>query len=331
MDIKMFIASLLAVFGLIAPLQAGNGHHNNGGNVVSGRSSAGRSGAPSFSSMPARSFGGNRAMYSGQRFSSFGTRSSNAVRFHPQSVNNFGAQQFARGNFQANRFNHLPNTTRIGRSGNGFASSNRAIGNQRLGSGQMRNAQGRLAPNWRNHVVAQRSGNFQNWNHHSSHWWHGHRWCFIGGSWFAFDAGFWPFWPWWWDYPYYSYGYGYPYDSGYGYGGTYGYDYNNDPGVYDSQPAYQNGYEDQSGYQNGPDDQSSYRNRSNVPSANSTVAGAQDRLTQDGFYHGQIDGVLGPETRHAIVRFQTKHGLAISGELTRETLNAMGLRQYANY
>src|SRR5437016_9551021 len=92
MDIKMSLASLLAVFGLIAPLQAGNGHHNNGGTVFSGRSSAGRS--PSFSSMPARSFGTSRAMYSGQRFSSFGTRSANVVRFHPQSANNFGAQQF---------------------------------------------------------------------------------------------------------------------------------------------------------------------------------------------------------------------------------------------
>jgi hypothetical protein len=275
MDIKMFIASLLAVFGLIAPLQAGNGHHNNGGNVFSGRSSAGRS--QSFSSMPARSFGSNRAMYSGQRFSSFGTRSS-VARFHPQSVNHFGAQQFGRGNFQANRFNHLPNNARIGRTGNGFASSNRAIANQR--TGQFASGKQRLASNWRNHVFAQRAGNWHpNWNRNADHWWHGHRCHFFNGSWVIFDIGFSP---WWWDYPYYSYGYGYPYDYGYnygyGYGSTYDYGYNNDPGVYDSQPVYQNG-DDQSGYQNGPDDQSSYRSRSNAPSANSTVAGAQDRLT----------------------------------------------------
>ena len=257
-------------------------------------------------------------MYSGQRFSSYGMRSSGAARFHPQSVNsNFGAQRFAQGNPGANHFN------RVGRNANGFASNNHAMANH---SGQFHNAQGRLAPNWKNHVVGQHSGNWHsNWDHHHSHFWHGHNWCFIGGSWFAFDVGFWPWWPWWWDYPYYGYGYGYPY--GYGYGSNYGYDngynygYSNEPGVYDSQPVEQNGYDDQSGYQNGHHDQS----------ANSTVAGAQDRLSQEGFYHGQIDGVLGPETRHAIVRFQTKHGLRISGELSHETLNAMGLREYANY
>lgn len=323
METKMLTAAVLASVALIAPVQAGNGHHNGGGNVFSGRSGAARSGGQSFSSMPARSFGGNRMVYSGQR-SSFGMRAPNTVRFRPQSVNsNFGARQFAQGNFQANRFNRFANGQRINRTGNNFARNNRAISGQRIG-----NAQQRLAPNWRNHVVARRSANFQNWNRHSSHWWHGHRWCFIGGSWFAFDAGFWPFWPWWWDYPYYSYGYGYPYDYGYGYnydtgyGNGYGYDQGySGPGVYQSQPAYQNGYDDQSSYQNGNSDQS----------ANNTVAGAQDRLTQEGFYHGQIDGVLGPETRHAIVRYQTKHGLRISGELSNDTLNAMGLRQFANY
>ncbi|HLW34163.1 MAG TPA: peptidoglycan-binding domain-containing protein [Chthoniobacterales bacterium] len=328
MDAKLFIASLLAVIGLVAPVQAGNGHHGgSGGNFVSGRSGAGRGVSPSFSSMPARSFGGNRMMYSGQRFSSYGMRSPNVMRYHPQSVNsNFGAQRLAQGNFQANRFNHSANNPRIGANRNGFASNNHALNSQRFGSGQFRNAQGRLAPNWKNHVVAQHAGNWHsNWSHNHSHWWHGHNWCFIGGSWFAFDVGFSPWWPWWWDYPYYGYGYGYPYGYGYGYNYGNGYDQGyGDSGVYDSQPADQNGYDDQSGSQNGD---SSYNNQS----ANSTVAGAQDRLTQEGFYHGQIDGVLGPETRHAIVRFQTKHGLRISGELSNDTLNAMGLRQYANY
>lgn len=321
METKMLAAALLATVALIAPAQAGNGHHNGGGNVVSGRSAAGRGGGPSFGSMPSRNFGGNHMAYSGQRFSSYGMRSPNAIRYRPQSVNsNFGARQFAQGNFQANRFNHL-NNSQIGRPGR-FASNNRG---PRAGSGQFHNAQQRLAPNWKNHVIAQHPGTWHsNWNHNHSHWWHGHNWCFIGGSWFAFDVGFYPWWPWWGGYPYYGYGYGYGYPSGYGYNYGNGYDQGyGDPGVYDSQPEYENGYDDQSGYQNGSD---GYSNQS----ANSTVAGAQDRLTQEGFYHGQIDGVLGPETRHAIVRFQTKHGLRISGELSNETLNAMGLRQYAN-
>lgn len=314
MDTKMFMAALVAMIGLIAPVQAGGGHHGGGGggSFAAGRSSGGRGGGPGFSSMGARSYGGNHMMYSGQRFS--GMRSPNMMRYPRQTLNsNFGAQRFAQGNPGANHFNHLANNAHLGR--NAFAANNHA--------GQFHNAQGqRLAPNWKNHVVGQHSGNWHhNWDHHHSHWWHGHNWCWIGGSWFAFDVGFWPWWPWWWDYPYYGYGYGYP--SGYNYGYNYGYGYDQgygDQGVYDSQP-YQNGYDDQSGYQNGNHDQS----------ANSTVAGAQDRLTQEGFYHGQIDGVLGPETRHAIVRYQTKHGLRISGELSNETLNAMGLRQYANY
>src|SRR5437764_10438653 len=122
MDTRMFTAAVLATVALIAPVQAGGGHHNSGGNVVSGRSAAGRSGGQSFSSMPARNFGGNRMMSSGQRFSSFGTRSSNVMRYHPQTVNpNFGPYRSAQGNFQANSFNRFSNSSRIGRAGNGFA------------------------------------------------------------------------------------------------------------------------------------------------------------------------------------------------------------------
>jgi hypothetical protein len=270
--------------------------------------------------MPARSFGGNRMVYSGQRFSSFGPRSSNVTRFRPQSVNsNFGARQLARQNFNANRFGQAGNNSRIVRSGNGFARNSSSAIRNRTG-GQFRNGN-RLAPNWRNHAVAQHSANWhRDWDHHHDHFFHGNRFVFIDGFWWGFGLGFNP---WWWDYPYYGYGYDYPYDYGYGYNYGNGYDngYSDQGGVYDSQPAYQNGYDDQSGNQNSYNDQS----------ANSAIAGAQDRLTRDGYYTGQIDGVMGPETRHAIVRFQTKHGLRISGELTTETLDAMGLRQSSNY
>lgn len=133
-----------------------------------------------------------------------------------------------------------------------------------------------------------------------------------------FDAGFYPWWPWGYPYDYYyGYGYGYPYSYGYnsfdyGYNGSNSYDYGyNQRGAYDENVYGQNGYSDQS--------------------ANSSVAAAQDRLTRGGYYRGQIDGVLGPETRHAIVRFQSNHGLSVTGELTPDTLNAMGLQNYASY
>ncbi|HWY41099.1 MAG TPA: peptidoglycan-binding domain-containing protein [Chthoniobacterales bacterium] len=334
MKIKLLTVALLASAALIGNANAGNRSGNGGGNFAAARSGAVRGGgapsfrsmpagryggaAPSFRSMPMRSFSGNRTVYSGQRFSSVGVRSPAVTDFRSRPLNsNISAgRQFTGGNAGINRTNQFRNNQRFGQSGGGFARNNSVIRN-RTGAGQFRNGN-RLAPNWRNHVVAQHSANWhRDWDRHHDHFFHGNRFVFIDGFWWGFGLGFDP---WWWDYPYY--GYGYPYNYGYypnGYN-DYGYGYN-DPGTYDDQNGYQNGYDDQSRYQqNGYGDQS----------ANSSVAAAQDRLTQEGFYRGQIDGVLGPETRHAIVRFQTKHGLGISGELTTETLNAMGLRQYAN-
>jgi hypothetical protein len=290
--------------------------------------------------MPMRSYGGNRMTYSGQRFSSVGMRSPRATEFRSRPLNSnmaLGRRQFTGGSTAINRSNEFRNNQQFARNGGGFARNNAAIHNRT--GGQFQNGN-RLASNWHNHVVAQHSANWHNWDHHHDHFWHGHRCSFINGSWFVFDVGFYPWWPWWWRYPYYGYGYGgYPYGYGYGYGNGYGYDNGygygyTDPGYNDS--GYGNSYGDpgaydgRSGYDQG-NNTYNYQHRGYADrSANSSVAAAQDRLTQEGFYQGQIDGVLGPETRHALVRFQTKHGLRISGELTTETLDALGLRNYAN-
>jgi hypothetical protein len=334
MKTTVLVAALAA---LIAPVQAGNGHHGGGGGGYAGAGGGGprggggasfRSmpaghfgGGASFRSMPMRNFSGNRMVYSGQRFSSAGVRSPGMTEFRSRPLNSnmaLGRRQFTGGNAGNVQTNQFRNGRQFVRNGNSFARNNNNVIRNRTG-GQFGNGN-RLAPNWRNHVVAQHSGNWhRDWDHHHDHFFHGNRFVFIDGFWWGFGLGFNP---WWWDYPYYGYGYDYPYNYGYGY--NYGNGYDNgysDQGVYDSQPAYQAGYDDQSGNQNGYNDQS----------ANSTIAGAQDRLTRDGYYSGQIDGVMGPETRHAIVRFQTKHGLRISGELTTETLDAMGLRQSINY
>src|SRR5215831_12255538 len=93
---------------------------------------------------------------------------------------------------------------------------------------------------------------------------------------FIGDFGF----PWWWGwgwgpwwgwggYPYGYYGYGYPYGSGYGYGSSYG--------------------------QYGE-------------ASHSRVAELQRRLARAGYYHGSIDGVLGPQTRRAIRAYAADHG-----------------------
>ena len=85
-----------------------------------------------------------------------------------------------------------------------------------------------------------------------------------------FDTFGFPFWGWGWGYPY-GY-YGYP---------PYGY--------------YGNGYYGDSSY--------GYGDRSRV-------AEMQRRLAQAGYYHGSIDGIMGPRTRRAMRAYRRDHGTA---------------------
>ena len=106
--------------------------------------------------------------------------------------------------------------------------------------------------------------------HHFNHFNHFNNVVFIG------DFGF----PWWWGWgwnPWWGGGWGWGYPYGY-YGG-----YNH--GYYGS--GY--GYGDSSG---------------------SRVAELQSRLASAGYYHGAIDGILGPATRRAIRAYERDHGYA---------------------
>jgi len=47
--------------------------------------------------------------------------------------------------------------------------------------------------------------------------------------------------------------------------------------------------------------------------------GTQQRLANLGFYHGELDGEIGPVTREAIETFQARTGLAVTGELDSDT------------
>ena len=140
--------------------------------------------------------------------------------------------------------------------------------------------------------------NWRNWNGKWS-WWNGHRWCsprtnvvFIG------DFGF----PWWWGWgwgPWAGWGWGYPY-YGYGYPyGYYGYGY--------GYPGY--GYGDY-GYSNGDGNGQGSQYSSTT---RSRVAELQRRLSRAGYYHGSIDGVLGPQTRQAIRAYEEQHGYVDAG------------------
>ena len=52
---------------------------------------------------------------------------------------------------------------------------------------------------------------------------------------------------------------------------------------------------------------------------------AQIRLRQLGYYHGPIDGDIGPYTSRAISRFQYDRGLPVTGWLDVRTLRALGV------
>ena len=57
----------------------------------------------------------------------------------------------------------------------------------------------------------------------------------------------------------------------------------------------------------------------------STVAAAQQRLGQLGYYHGVVDGVMGPRTRSAIAAYESTHGMAVDGTISRPLLNSLGI------
>ena len=106
--------------------------------------------------------------------------------------------------------------------------------------------------------------------------------------------------------------YGYPY-YGYDYYPYYGYDY---PyyGDYDYNDGY---YSDAqvSPYEGAPSEQ--------------TIVAVQKELAKLGYYHGQIDGVVGPETRKAISWFQSVDKLSVTGQINDRTLKALQIKLVA--
>jgi hypothetical protein len=147
--------------------------------------------------------------------------------------------------------------------------------------------------NGKNRVFARHDGNWhRDWDRGHDHFWRGHRSRFVNGEWIIFDTGFYPWSP-----------YGYPNDY---YAESYS---GSDPNYYDDE-AYTS---------------------SSDQSTDSTIAtAAQEQLARRGYYHGEIDGILGPETRRAIMRYQSDHGLRVTGRLNMDMLHALGLPRVAS-
>jgi hypothetical protein len=144
-------------------------------------------------------------------------------------------------------------------------------------------------------------GHFGHFRHEEREFFFRHNF-FVGFNFGAF--GWWPGWwwggPWWWwgwdgwAYPDSYWGYEYDYNYGYGYSGD-------DPPAADAQYGSKEYWSD-------------------------LAMSVQTKLADDGYYHGEIDGVLGSGSLEAIRQFQADHGLAANGKIDPKLLSALGIQ-----
>jgi hypothetical protein len=60
-------------------------------------------------------------------------------------------------------------------------------------------------------------------------------------------------------------------------------------------------------------------------SIDSTAATVQQALADAGYYHGAIDGVVGPATISAITAYQRDNGLPVTGAIDDPLLQSLGV------
>ena len=245
---------------------------------------------PAHAAAPRGNFGGGRYIAPGARFSSYYAPTTFRQQRTVGSDRTF-SRQFTTGT-ATRRFDGS-------RIANGRETRFTRNGNDFRG--RFQNRASNVA---REHVFARRSADWhRDWDRRRDHWWHGHRCHFVNGFWFIYDTGFYP------------YDYWYPYGYGYGYYGSAYYPYDYDPGVYEGGDV---DYYGQGAYD------------SSVQYGDSTVAAVQEQLAQQGYYRGEVDGIFGAQTRRAVVRYQTDHGLRVTGNLNADTLQALGLQRVAS-
>jgi len=56
------------------------------------------------------------------------------------------------------------------------------------------------------------------------------------------------------------------------------------------------------------------------------VADTQSILQEQGYYRGEVDGLVGPLTKEALATYQRDQGLEQTAAIDEPTLNALGLR-----
>ena len=292
MKTKFYWLALLASAAMIAQAKAG-GHYGGGGGggfAMAAHPAPAHAAAPAFNSAPRGNFGGGRYIAPGARLSSYYAPTTFRQQRMVGSDRTF-SRQFTTG-------------TATRRFDGSRIANGRETRFTRNGNDFRNRFQTRGSNIGREYVFARRSADWhRDWDRRGDHWWHGHRCHFVNGFWFIYDTGFYP------------YDYWYPYGYGYGYYGSAYYPYDYDAGVYEGDGA---DYSSQGAY------------RSSVPYTDSTVAAVQEQLAQQGYYRGELDGVFGPETRRAVVRYQSDEGLHVTGNLNADTLRALGLQRVAS-
>ena len=63
----------------------------------------------------------------------------------------------------------------------------------------------------------------------------------------------------------------------------------------------------------------------NATPLDQVVADVQSALQEQGYYHGEVDGLLGPLTRQALAEYQQAHGLYATQTIDQPTLQSLGL------
>jgi peptidoglycan hydrolase-like protein with peptidoglycan-binding domain len=59
--------------------------------------------------------------------------------------------------------------------------------------------------------------------------------------------------------------------------------------------------------------------------ADSTSTAVQEALSEQGYYGGAIDGIVGPATTAAISAYQRDHGLPVTGSIDANLLRSLGI------
>jgi Putative peptidoglycan binding domain len=326
MKTKFYWVALLASAALIG--QAQGGPHGGGGGMGGGFGGGGRVGGGGGRAGPVGGGGGFRGggfhaaapAFGGAR-RSFGVGArGGGVGFGIPRYSSFGARPSYRRPVYNGRVGRpvtpsIGTRTAVSQPQNRFSSMRNPVGQRPGTTNRPAIASGARSPGTgvhrglngrRDHIAERHDGNWhRDWDRRHAHFFHNRFFVFDNGFWFGLDSGFYP-----WDYlPYYAGDY-YPYDY-----------YTDVEPDYNIAPASAYPY----GYYTG--DQPDYNNAADngAPAADPTVEATQERLAQLGYYNGPVDGIFGPTTRDAVAKYQMDKQLEVTGSLSPDTLQSLGV------